>query len=390
MGELHTWLEEWLSEAWEKPYLVIEKVQPTAGSSYELAEPWRASKYESADANEVAGVMALDLVVRDSPTALAHKLAVVLKARHLAGMGRTLLPGLFRQAGIQLPRAPEDYPALAEFLTCADREIAIYRLQTGHEAFRRFLPARRAERVRVEEDSYLLLIERVDDAELMDSADDISRWTSSHVGALVDAMAALHAVWLGRTDELKASPWPSHAFDAASVIDSRDLWVGMLKGARRIAPELMDQDLFSRCIRLVESVDDWYPIHDQLPRTLVHDDFNPRNACFRSDSTPLVYDWELALIDVPQRDLAEMLTFCLHPDADEAMVRILVERHRRRLSELASIDLDADQWWEGLRVELRFEAINRLALQLVFRSAHRLGYVPRMTASVRNLLHLYG
>lgn len=59
------------------------------------------------------------------------------------------------------------------------------------------------------------------------------------------------------------------------------------------------------------------------PCTLIHNDCNPRNICLRKSPSQVkderefcrlcLYDWELAAIDVPQRDLAEFLTFTLMP-----------------------------------------------------------------------------
>ncbi len=59
------------------------------------------------------------------------------------------------------------------------------------------------------------------------------------------------------------------------------------------------------------------------PSTLIHNDCNPRNICLRQSPLQVkeqrefcrtcLYDWELTTIDVPQRDLAEFLTFVLIP-----------------------------------------------------------------------------
>ena len=78
--------------------------------------------------------------------------------------------------------------------------------------------------------------------------------------------------------------------------------------------------------KAINSVDDLWKIFDTFPKTLIHNDCNPRNICIRkatsdqggsSDEDPrrmCIYDWELARIDVPQHDLAEFLAFILPPD----------------------------------------------------------------------------
>jgi len=76
----------------------------------------------------------------------------------------------------------------------------------------------------------------------------------------------------------------------------------------------------------INSVDDHWKVFGKFPKTLIHNDCNPRNICIRkatsdqggsSDEDPrqmCIYDWELARIDVPQHDLAEFLAFILPPD----------------------------------------------------------------------------
>lgn len=71
------------------------------------------------------------------------------------------------------------------------------------------------------------------------------------------------------------------------------------------------------------SIDNIDAILAGAPSTLIHNDCNPRNLCLRKHPVQLkepgevctlcLYDWELATIDVPQRDLAEFLTFTLSP-----------------------------------------------------------------------------
>jgi len=48
-----------------------------------------------------------------------------------------------------------------------------------------------------------------------------------------------------------------------------------------------------------------------LKKTVIHNDFNPRNITIKKDGTPIIYDWELAMIDFPHRDIIELLSFVL-------------------------------------------------------------------------------
>ena len=67
-------------------------------------------------------------------------------------------------------------------------------------------------------------------------------------------------------------------------------------------------------IRRIDAIDS---LLNEAPHTLIHNDCNPRNMCLRKNYTSspqlCLYDWELATIDTPQRDLVEFLSFVFDP-----------------------------------------------------------------------------
>ena len=75
------------------------------------------------------------------------------------------------------------------------------------------------------------------------------------------------------------------------------------------------------------------------PLTLIHNDCNPRNICLRKSIVQgeskkcrtCLYDWELATIDVPQRDLAEFLAFVLMPSSSHKTTLELIEFYKCKL-----------------------------------------------------------
>ena len=87
---------------------------------------------------------------------------------------------------------------------------------------------------------------------------------------------------------------------------------------------------------------------ESAPRTLVHNDFNPRNICINpgtggDDRRRLcAYDWELATVNVPQRDVAELLAFLLPADAPVQQRRFFAEYHRQELEKATGKKVDFD------------------------------------------------
>ncbi len=200
----------------------------------------------------------------------------------------------------------------------------------------------------------------------------------------------MHAAWYGADDELAVDDWSLAPRPTTADVEADEpLWSGYVDNARRRFPTIVTDDVWRARHELIDAIPDWHPVRDSLRQTLVHNDFNPRNVCFRSDGRPLIYDWELAMADVPHRDLAEMLTFSLTPNVDRAAVEAHVDTHRRALEHALDAPIDADQWVEGFRCMVRYEAISRVGMQLLFATQLHLPYVPRVSATVDHLVQLY-
>ncbi|MEO8087254.1 MAG: phosphotransferase [Bacteroidota bacterium] len=82
---------------------------------------------------------------------------------------------------------------------------------------------------------------------------------------------------------------------------------------------------------LSEQIDQWQEeaesIH--LPKTIIHNDFNPRNIALQLDGKPVIYDWELAMIDFPHRDIVEFLSFVLPENFQKEDLYFYLDHHYR-------------------------------------------------------------
>ena len=139
---------------------------------------------------------------------------------------------------------------------------------------------------------------------------------------------------------------------------------------------------------LLEATDAWWPALDAAPRTLIHHDCNSRNVALRHTAGGLqlvAYDWELATIGAPQRDLAELLCFVLPPDVDAAAVSTLVERHRVALERASGVRLPAAAWREGFRSALADLLVSRLAFYALIHRVRPQRFLPRVLATWHHL-----
>src|SRR5436305_11193729 len=126
-----------------------------------------------------------------------------------------------------------------------------------------------------------------------------------------------------------------------------------------------------------------------MPRTLVHNDFSTRNIALRRDGLQLVaYDWELATLHVPQRDLAELLAFTLSPDVDPATVDHHLETHRNSLEAASGIELDRAAWIRGYELALRDFIVGRVQLYLMAHAQREYPFVEELVATVKRLIDI--
>ncbi len=274
------------------------------------------------------------------------------------------------------------------FVASHAREIAIYRQRDPR--FVRHAPALLASVTDPTTQTWMAILEHIDDAILLDSAEREDRWDAPHLASAVDGLAALQAIWLRRESELRSRPWIGYVQSTMGMAEMSDLWEALAEHSAPFFTAWTDPQLASIHRRLVAQVDRWWGTLEEGPRTLIHNDFNPRNICLRGlDGRLCAYDWELATIAAPQRDLVELLCFVLPTDASLSDVSPWIERHREALQRETGASIDARPWHEGFRSALYDLLVNRLALYTVVNRVRRQPFLPRVVRSWRNLYRLF-
>lgn len=264
------------------------------------------------------------------------------------------------------------------------REIALF--QQDDPRFRRHAPEVLATMSDDTSGSWMVIEEFIDDARLLDSADHPHQWTDRDIASALFGLARLQSIWLGREPELRETPWIGHVHSADSMTAMTDLWVALADHAAPLLSSWTDPDLVPLHRRLAHSISTWWPLHEGTPSTLIHNDFNPRNVCVRgADSRLCAYDWELATIGAPQRDLAEFLCFVLTPDTAGAEVDRWIERHRVALSRETGAALDPFAWRRGFEGALCDLLVNRLAIYAMVHRVRPQSYLPRVVRTWREI-----
>lgn len=226
--------------------------------------------------------------------------------------------------------------------------------------------------------------EYLDDVDLLDSANKPEYWHAEHLEAAVQGLGRIHAPWYGRADELLQQHWiapgANHAMPA--------LWRELADFSAVEFSHITAMDMHALQHRLIDELDLWWPQWLSLPRSLIHNDFNPRNLAFRrSVHGPQLcaYDWELATVGLSQYDLAELLCFVL-PDTGIPQAEHWIERHRLSLEQASEKAVPREEWQSGFVLALRHFMMNRLPFYAMIDRFKPQSYLPKV---VGNWLRLY-
>jgi hypothetical protein len=237
----------------------------------------------------------------------------------------------------------------------------------------------------------MVIQECVSDARLIDSAKQPGAWRHDDIASAIHGLARLQAIWFGRASELLQRPWIGHVPSAKSASEMTELWTALAQHAAPSFSAWANPDLTSIHQRLATSVAEWWPVLESSPRTLIHHDFNTRNVCLRGEDSRLcAYDWELATIGVPQRDLAEFLCFALTPEVTAEEAAYWIGLHRRALARETGSPLDARAWAEGFRAALCDLLINRLSIYATVHRVRPQSFLPRVVRTWRELWRHFG
>ncbi|HVF39587.1 MAG TPA: thioester reductase domain-containing protein [Gemmatimonadaceae bacterium] len=266
------------------------------------------------------------------------------------------------------------------------RELALYR--EPDERIRGYTPSPLALSPPGRTDRTTLVLEEIPRSALFHSAETDAPWSATRLETALAGAAQIHSLWYGRERELMAQPWLAPVRDSARLVEMRDLWRALKDHATVHSPAWRDAALVRAHSRLVEKVCEWSVPLTALSRTLVHNDFNPRNIGIFMDGEPRLsaFDWELATIGVPQRDIAELLCWTMNASAAREDVAHWLERSRLHLESATGARIDASDWELGFRAALCELIVDRLAMYAMIDRFRPQRYLPRL---MRNWLMLH-
>lgn len=328
-------------------------------------QPWLRVKYGD-DPDAVFGVVRAAIDDR----------TVIVKINPPRGIGQTLIPWILERHAIGLPAGYSSFQAAAETSGTSGREPAVY----GLPAARALVPAELG-RFTVDGQTALVL-EDVGELSGLDPSGAIARWPTARIEAALRAVAGFHAATAGHD-----YAWTIGRPTTATVLADVDLWRGILHDAAVRLPDVVPGEALAARLQSIDTISRWHQAKDVMPACLVHNDFNQRNVGFRESGEVVALDWELARVNTPQRDVAELLTFTLdaHTTADELLHLLAV--HWQGLAD-HGMAVDPEVYARAAAAEFRVQSFDRVGMQLIFGTAFDLPYLVRINRTVDHLVAL--
>ncbi len=304
---------------------------------------------------------------------------LVLKVTAHADDVRTVGEALAGLCGRDLGEAYREFGGGLGSACGHEREVALYR--DMDPVTRAHTPGVVTTHADPRAGAWSVLLEDMRGATLLDSVDRPEAWTHDHISAAVDGIAAVHGAWHARVDDLRRQSWIGGVRNTAAVQAMTPLWRALADHAAPMFAAWTDPSMPRRQHALIDRIADWRPILDAAPQTLIHNDFNPRNVCLRSIDGGwrlCAFDWELATVGTPMRDLAEFLCFVTPLDAQAAWIGALIDRHAAQFAAGAGVRVNPARWHAAFGAALAELVVDRLAVYAMVHRVKPQPFLPRV------------
>ncbi|HKC35818.1 MAG TPA: phosphotransferase, partial [Chitinophagaceae bacterium] len=208
-----------------------------------------------------------------------------------------------------------------EYKNCHTKELLLYKLLRLNA--KTCMPQFYGMKIDEAREIYLFLFEYLDPDNiiLINSENEPGSWTSLHIKETIKAINDVHELF--SLSSFKDIPGEITYFEPWTAIPLYE------KLASIIVKEYEEYSWNSLSKKLFDFIAELENEHKKIKagHTIIHNDFNPRNVCIRKDEQICIYDWELAVINFPHRDIVEFLSFSLPENFDRDIFVDYIQYH---------------------------------------------------------------
>ena len=365
-----------------RQFLHVESVK----SMEEVSDSSILSKLTLDQTQKLIGLFPYRIDMEDASGALMHENVMVKikpRDRDVLAMGR----GMVRLSGSErLLQLYNHFQKNIEFYQCHLRELSIYGLEES--GLRRYFP----EILDIQQDPsrefFCVVMEYLGGCSHLDSENHPELWKDEDIQVALQGMAAVHSVYFDQPLHLLE---PLHLVvpTVESVRAMGDFWRELTDVNNYMHPDLITEDRWRMLHQFIDSRPGAWKRIEAYPRTLVHNDFNPRNLCIREEEGTrrlCLYDWELATYHVPQRDLAEFLPYVFPSGTSPDRYRYFMDFYRQELEKRIERELDEAAFVEMFQVAMKDLAVTRMNLYLMAHNFKQYNFLNRVYPNIMEYL----
>ncbi len=231
------------------------------------------------------------------------------------------------------------YKSCFEFMDSHYKEIEVYEYlyNSGFKNIPHYFGSHNDENREI----HLLMMEYLDGSamQLFNSENKPELWSPTAIQHTIDSITRVHAHYLLADAEAPKhvaafDPMPGLPFYRFMNRVNRDEYYGNNMDSDFAEIEMAMSDLLTN--HAVK----------RTPLTLVHNDYNPRNIAIRNDGRVCIYDWELSTLNVPQRDVMELLSFVLQDGFEREELMGYIQYHHALFEAATVTEISFNYWVE--------------------------------------------
>ncbi len=333
------------------------------------------SRYQASDPRALVGHHVLTLrfsCASSGSGAVDRQLQLILKAKAPGAVVRRRMAEVYAALSPPLAEAQRRVsPSILD--ACHSRELQLYAIE--HPSLRAITPAIHRVWSDPEAQIFAVVMERLVDVRHADTLDQLDAWQPEDLACALTQLARVHGDFL--------APSPLHAqlpsrlpsllpFAALHDASLRAYQAELLRYNAATFPSLFSASRSRQLETLLAAAPARHRAIAARPLTLIHGDFTPRNICLKPGLKPgpmpgpmpnvtpgaslrlCAYDWELAQLHLPQRDVVELLCYVLSPARgwSHPTTAQLLTHYRRSLEAAAGRDLTAADFERDLALAL--------------------------------------
>lgn len=311
----------------------------------------------------------------------SYKRKMVMKVKPHGRAISEMLSGLSNLCSEEVYKTYHPVKEITGFQNTHDKEINIYKSHTAD-----FFPEIFGYYKNEENDLYIVLMEYFNNPIMLNSVMDTNGWDYDKISIGVNAIIK----W---TDlNYNNTKWYTKLYNDSRNINQIEkllpCWNALLENAVNRFPELYNDNLNNKLKFGISKFVELFTKTNNLPKSIIHNDFNPRNAFFKKNGAELnicVYDWELAFEYFPVYDLIEFLSFT-SSTINEKQIDDFFNKLYLSIRDKRENSITKHEYFDTALLSAYDFGLHRLGMYMMAHSVSKYPFIPHLVKNYEKIL----